>query len=177
MATPPLLLPSNPSMLPVPARVLASLMLFVAVADGGGGGGCCGLAVVRGRRRAAVRLVLVLPPLLIDGQAPDLPKPWRTKARETMRDAPMGRLIVNKWHLHRYRNDRWTKKMNWLTELAAWQHGSHGRQQTTVEGQTAQTKFCKLDSFKSNQREAQAVALPTAGLLCYCTATTATTRR
>ena len=116
MATPPSLLPSNPSMLPVPARVLASLMLFVAVADGGGGGGCCGLAVVRGRRRAAVRLVLVLPPLLIDGQAPDLPKPWRTKARETMRDAPMGRLIVNKWHLHRYRNDRWTKKMNWLTD-------------------------------------------------------------
>lgn len=98
MATPPSLPPSNPSMLPVPARVLASLMLFVAVADGGGGGGCCGLAVVRGRRRAAVRLVLVLPPLLIDEQAPDLPKPWRTKARETMRDAPMGRLIVNKWH-------------------------------------------------------------------------------
>ena len=66
MATPSALVPSSPSILPVPARVLAFLMLFTVVAEGGGGGGCCGLAVVRGRRRAVVRLVL------IEGPAPDL---------------------------------------------------------------------------------------------------------
>ena len=69
MATPSALVPSNPSILPVPARVLAFLMLFAVVAEGGGGGGgCCGLAVVRGRRRAVVRLLL----LLIEGPAPHL---------------------------------------------------------------------------------------------------------